>query len=393
MGEHLTRAKLSDFVLRHGGRHISITTWQNIMDELRTGALAHGVILTQACAATLSTAARLLLGHGGDAMAALKDVAGEALATELLRGLRPRAACQQAACGPGALCEPLTTEIQRSRGACEAALARVRAWQSFFWSHFECPGRQIRPPAVAASFSEQKRSAEDGGEVASMYTPALGGIFLYPAVRGCTATYTQHKLLMLYVTTKRSYINVMDPEWDATKRHETCESTAFPSRMPSLFFTTPGGLKPTTGAKTTGKIVGPRLVLPTLLSCMWSTPFAARTLSVLSLRGKQMPKKESNIMRRTLDFKKRPRLSAEQKARLDAVASMPDEQIDYSDAPSLPGAVWMKTATELPRIKQQITLRIDAEVLEFFKHAGKRYQSRINAVLRSYVEAHKGHIK
>jgi len=32
-------------------------------------------------------------------------------------------------------------------------------------------------------------------------------------------------------------------------------------------------------------------------------------------------------------------------------------------------------------------------VLEFFKHTGKRYQSRMNAVLRSYVEAHKAHAK
>lgn len=104
-----------------------------------------------------------------------------------------------------------------------------------------------------------------------------------------------------------------------------------------------------------------------------------------------MPKKKSNIVKRTLDLKLRPALSDAQKARLDAVAAMPDERIDYSDAPSLPDAVWMKAATELPHTKQQITLRIDAEVLDFFKHTGKRYQSRINAVLRSYVEAHKAH--
>ena len=53
----------------------------------------------------------------------------------------------------------------------------------------------------------------------------------------------------------------------------------------------------------------------------------------------------------------------------------------------------MKAASQLPHTKQQITLRIDAEVLEFFKHTGKRYQSRMNAVLRSYVEAHKAHAK
>jgi len=106
-----------------------------------------------------------------------------------------------------------------------------------------------------------------------------------------------------------------------------------------------------------------------------------------------MPTKDSNTVKRTLDLKKPPVLSAEQKARLDAVTAMPDEQIDYSDAPSLPDAVWMKAAAELPHAKQQITLRIDTEVLEFFRHTGKRYQSRINAVLRSYVEAHKAHAK
>ena len=102
-----------------------------------------------------------------------------------------------------------------------------------------------------------------------------------------------------------------------------------------------------------------------------------------------MPTKESNIVKRTFDLKNPPVLSDEQKARLDALASMPDSQIDYSDAPSLPDAVWMKAATQLPQTKRQITLRIDAEVLDFFKHTGERYQSRMNAVLRSYVEAHK----
>lgn len=106
-----------------------------------------------------------------------------------------------------------------------------------------------------------------------------------------------------------------------------------------------------------------------------------------------MPKKESNIVKRTLDLKRPPPLSDEQKARLDTVSSMPDEQIDYSDAPTLPDAVWMKAATELPQTKKQITLRIDADVLEFFRSTGARYQSRMNAVLRAYVEAHKTHAK
>jgi len=100
-----------------------------------------------------------------------------------------------------------------------------------------------------------------------------------------------------------------------------------------------------------------------------------------------MQTKESNIVRRTIDPGNPPPLTAEQKARMDAIAAMPDDQIDYSDAPFRPDAVWMKAAA-LPRVKQQITLRLDADVLDFFRHTGKRYQSRMNAVLRAYVEAH-----
>ncbi|MDR2689221.1 MAG: BrnA antitoxin family protein [Azoarcus sp.] len=106
-----------------------------------------------------------------------------------------------------------------------------------------------------------------------------------------------------------------------------------------------------------------------------------------------MPKKSSNTTKQTLDPAKEPVLTAAQKERLDALAAMPDAQIDYKDAPYLPDAVWVKAA-KLPCVKQQITLRIDAEVLEFFKRTGARYQSRMNAVLRSYVEAHRtGHAK
>ena len=102
-----------------------------------------------------------------------------------------------------------------------------------------------------------------------------------------------------------------------------------------------------------------------------------------------MPTKESNIVKRTLDLKNPPALSAEQKARLDTVASMPDEQIDYSDAPPLLNAAWIKTVDTVSEPKKQVTLRIDADVIDFFKHTGKRYQTRINAVLRAYVETSK----
>ncbi len=102
---------------------------------------------------------------------------------------------------------------------------------------------------------------------------------------------------------------------------------------------------------------------------------------------------KSNTVKLTLDPTNPPPLTAEQKARLAALAALTDDQIDTSDAPFLPDAVWVKAADVAGGNKQQITLRIDTDVLEFFRHTGRRYQTRINAVLRSYVEAHKAHPK
>jgi uncharacterized protein (DUF4415 family) len=101
---------------------------------------------------------------------------------------------------------------------------------------------------------------------------------------------------------------------------------------------------------------------------------------------------KSNIVKLTLDLTKPPVVTDEQKARLAALAAMPEDQIDTSDAPFRPEAVWVK-AVDFPHAKKLISLRIDEDVIEFFKHTGARYQTRINAVLRSYVSAHKAHTK
>lgn len=101
---------------------------------------------------------------------------------------------------------------------------------------------------------------------------------------------------------------------------------------------------------------------------------------------------KSNTVKRTLDLNNPPPLTDEQKTRLTALAAMPDDQIDTSDAPFRPDAVWVK-AVDFPHGKKLVSLRIDEDVLNFFRHTGKRYQTRINAVLRSYMEAHKTHAK
>ena len=47
---------------------------------------------------------------------------------------------------------------------------------------------------------------------------------------------------------------------------------------------------------------------------------------------------------------------------------------------------WDNATIELPHSKAVLNMRIDKEVLDYFRKTGKGYQSRINAVLRSYVE-------
>jgi len=104
-----------------------------------------------------------------------------------------------------------------------------------------------------------------------------------------------------------------------------------------------------------------------------------------------MPMSARNIVKFKLDSKNPKPLSAAQRKRLAAVAAMPDSEIDYTDMPRQRGIVqWTRPGALVPsENKQQITLRLDADVLSFFKGTGKRYQSRINAALREYMKAHR----
>ena len=67
---------------------------------------------------------------------------------------------------------------------------------------------------------------------------------------------------------------------------------------------------------------------------------------------------------------------------------MRDEEIDLSDSPEL-GPDFFANAIIWPGPKKQVTLRIDPDVLKFFRKQGRGYQTAINAVLRKYMEAQK----
>jgi uncharacterized protein (DUF4415 family) len=72
---------------------------------------------------------------------------------------------------------------------------------------------------------------------------------------------------------------------------------------------------------------------------------------------------------------------------------MRDEDIDFSDLPEVTpemfaNAIVRKGFKPLPN-KQQITLRIDQDVITFFREQGQGYQTKINQLLRAYMDAHK----
>ena len=99
----------------------------------------------------------------------------------------------------------------------------------------------------------------------------------------------------------------------------------------------------------------------------------------------------SDIAEKIVRYRSKP-LTEEQIDELKALAARPDSAIDYSDIPALDEAFFAhaRQGTLYRRIKKQTTLRLDADILDWFKrHAkdGKGYQTDINAALRAYVTA------
>jgi uncharacterized protein (DUF4415 family) len=79
-----------------------------------------------------------------------------------------------------------------------------------------------------------------------------------------------------------------------------------------------------------------------------------------------------------------PPLTDAQCEHLAQLAALPDESIDTSDIPELSEEAWaagVRGRFYRP-IKQQITARVDADVLDWLKSQGKGYQGRLNAILR-----------
>jgi uncharacterized protein (DUF4415 family) len=96
----------------------------------------------------------------------------------------------------------------------------------------------------------------------------------------------------------------------------------------------------------------------------------------LRTKGKPMKKKVSEAF------------TPAQLAELESLARLPDDAIDTSDAPEVLDWSSAKRGVFYRPVKQQLTLRLDADVVAWFKahtKSAKGYQTRINQALREYV--------
>jgi uncharacterized protein (DUF4415 family) len=73
------------------------------------------------------------------------------------------------------------------------------------------------------------------------------------------------------------------------------------------------------------------------------------------------------------------------KSDLARIDKLRDEQIDYSDIPELDEEVFAQPLVDWPPKKEAITIRVDSDVLGWFKEQGRGYQTRMNQVLRRYM--------
>lgn len=102
-----------------------------------------------------------------------------------------------------------------------------------------------------------------------------------------------------------------------------------------------------------------------------------------------MPRKE-RIVRYSAEELVAKRKRGESRSDWVRSAAMTNEEIeaDIASDPDEAAMVvdWDSVSIELPKPKADLHIRIDRDVLEFFRGTGRGYQTRINAVLRSYFE-------
>lgn len=103
---------------------------------------------------------------------------------------------------------------------------------------------------------------------------------------------------------------------------------------------------------------------------------------------------EKNIKRYSIEDIDRMIAKGESRTNWARVDAVTDEEIQAAikDDPDWEGwedIDWSKAVLVVPRVKRAISIRLDSDIIDFFKQEGPGYQSRMNEVLRYYMENRK----
>ena len=79
------------------------------------------------------------------------------------------------------------------------------------------------------------------------------------------------------------------------------------------------------------------------------------------------------------------------KKRTKEIEAIKDKDINYTDIPELDDSFFALAERHMPHPKKSVTMRLDDDVLDWFKKHGRGYQSRMNAILRAYMEVQQEH--
>jgi uncharacterized protein (DUF4415 family) len=105
-----------------------------------------------------------------------------------------------------------------------------------------------------------------------------------------------------------------------------------------------------------------------------------------------VPEKRRVTSKKHITGRSTPSRRPERKSDRNRLAALDDDKIRKAiasdpDAAPLADAAWFRRAKiVLPEPKKAVSIRLDRDVMEWFQKQGKGYQTRINAVLRAYVQ-------
>lgn len=78
-------------------------------------------------------------------------------------------------------------------------------------------------------------------------------------------------------------------------------------------------------------------------------------------------------------------MSTSSKTNYKRISKLSDKDIDYSNIPETDEKFWSDAEVLFPTKKTHVSIRLDDDIISWFKQFGRGYQTKINSVLKSYI--------